>query len=128
MLEPFVSDSLEDEFSTPERVHIRETWNRDQDPDCSIALARVEPGVTTAWHYLDGVVERYRLIAGVGLVEVGALPPTPVKAGDLVVIPAGVRQRIHNTGSEDLIFDCICTPRFTPECYNSLDISASSDS
>jgi len=112
-----------DEFQTAERCFIRECWNRQQDPDCSIASARVEPGVTTAWHSLDGVVERYRIVAGNGLVEVGELPPTPVGAGDVVIIPAGVRQRISNCGEQALLFDCICTPRFTPDCYRNLEFS-----
>ena len=49
--------------------------------------------------------------------EVGDLPPADVAPGDTVFIPAGVRQRITNTGSGDLVFYCICTPPFTPECY-----------
>ena len=38
----------------------------------------------------------------------------------VVVILAGVSQSIANTGSGDLIFYCICTPRFTPECYEAI--------
>lgn len=108
------------EFQTDERCHIVERWNDPLDPACSIAQARVEPGVCTAWHWLDGVVERYRILGGQGLVEVGDLPATQVRAGDVVVIPAGVRQRISNTGEQDLLFDCVCTPRFTPDCYHAL--------
>ena len=106
------------EFHTEERCFITETWNSDADPALSIALARLEPGVTTAWHWLDGVIERYRILSGQGRVEVGELPATVVGPGDVVVIPAGVRQRISNIGTEDLLFDCLCTPRFTPECYH----------
>lgn len=109
------------EVETAERCHIAETWNSPEDPGLSIARARVRPGVTTAWHYLIGVVERYRVLSGVGRVEVGELPPTTVKPGDVVVIPAGVRQRIANTGDDDLLFDCVCTPRFTPDCYRGLE-------
>ena len=101
-----------------ERCHIKEYWNVERDPGLSIARARVGPGVTTAWHWLDGVVERYLIVAGTGLVEVGDLAPTPVVAGDLVLIPASLRQRITNTGRADLLFDCLCTPRFTPDCYH----------
>ncbi|MDH5265956.1 MAG: cupin domain-containing protein, partial [Betaproteobacteria bacterium] len=36
-------------------------------------------------------------------------------------IPAGVAQAIRNTGPGDLVFHCVCTPRFTPDCYESLD-------
>jgi len=44
------------EFLTAERCYIVETWNNSEDPALSIARARVEPGVTTAWHWLDGVI------------------------------------------------------------------------
>jgi mannose-6-phosphate isomerase-like protein (cupin superfamily) len=109
------------EFITAERCYIAETWNSSEDPALSIAQARLEPGVTTAWHWLDGVIERYRVLAGRGRVEVGELPASVVGPGDVVVIPAGVRQRISNIGTEDLLFDCLCTPRFTTGCYHSME-------
>lgn len=108
------------EFFTDERCHILVTDAVDDDT-VSIARARVEPGVTTAWHSLTGVDERYVLIAGEGVVEVGEDAPTRVGAGDVVAIPAGVRQRITNGGSADLLFLCICTPPFTPDCYVDLE-------
>ena len=40
-----------------------------------------------------------------------------VGPGEVVVIPAGTPQRIAAFGDEDLVFLAICTPRFTPECY-----------
>jgi mannose-6-phosphate isomerase-like protein (cupin superfamily) len=43
-----------------------------------------------------------------------------VRPGDVVVIPAGVAQSIANTSARDLVFYCICTPRFTPACYEAL--------
>jgi mannose-6-phosphate isomerase-like protein (cupin superfamily) len=36
---------------------------------------------------------------------------------DVVTIPAGVSQRIHNVGDTDLIFLCVCTPRFDAGGY-----------
>jgi mannose-6-phosphate isomerase-like protein (cupin superfamily) len=87
------------------------------DPDVSLARARVEPGVTTALHRLQGVAERYVLLAGTGRVEIASLPPMDVGPGDVVLIPAGAEQRITNTGQSDLVFLCICTPPFTPDCY-----------
>lgn len=109
------------DFYTDERCYIKEIWNS-QDDCLSIASARVEPGVTTAWHRLDGVDERYAVIAGNGKVEVGDMEPADVNVGDVVVIPAGVRQRITNIGQTDLIFYCICTPRFTPNCYCDMEV------
>lgn len=109
------------EFFTEERCFISELSNDHDDKNLSIARARVEPGVTTAWHLLKGVEERYLILSGRGLVEVGTLPPTEVNNGDVVRIPAEVRQRITNIGDSDLIFHALCTPRFTPECYVDLE-------
>ena len=109
------------EFMTPERCWILETWNEESDLAASIARARVPPGRTTQIHRLRAVVERYVIVEGTGLVRVGGLPPATVKPGDVVVIPAGVSQQISNEGPGDLVFYCICTPRFTPACYEALE-------
>ena len=53
--------------------------------------------------------------------EVGSLPLQEVNPGDVVLIPPDCRQRITNTGQEDLIFLCLCTPRFIPEAYEDLE-------
>ena len=105
------------EFYTAERCHILELANIPDDPDCSIARARVKPGLTTRWHRLAGVAERYVLLEGHGCAEIGDLPPRAVGSGDVVLIPPGCRQRIANVGKNDLVFLAICTPRFRPEHY-----------
>ena len=38
------------------------------------------------------------------------MPPTEVREGDVVRIPANTPQRITNTDVEDLTFYCICCP------------------
>lgn len=106
-----------DEYFFTEGCFIVEQLNNDADPSISIARARVEPGVTTQWHSLTATDERYYILAGQGVVEIGVLPPQPVAAGDIVSIPAGMRQRIANEGSGDLIFLAICTPRFRSDNY-----------
>ncbi|MEA3282307.1 MAG: cupin domain-containing protein [Euryarchaeota archaeon] len=116
-----VQCDFKNEFVTPERCFISETWNSSNDEMLSIARARVDPGVRTALHYLKGVNERYLIVSGKGLVEAGDLPPAEVSIGDVVTIPAGIPQRIANTGETDLIFYCICTPRFSPDCYHNLE-------
>lgn len=85
-------------------------------PGVSIARARVQPGVTTALHSLS-VDERYLVASGEGRMDVEGLAPTQIESGDVVLVPAGRRQRITNTGEEDLVFLCICTPRFEPRHY-----------
>ena len=100
-----------------EGCHVLELANDDNDPAMSIARARVASGVTTAWHRLRGTVERYVILDGSGRMEVGDLPPQEVQAGDVILIPPAVRQRIANTGADDLVFLAICTPRFQPQNY-----------
>ena len=110
-----------EEWYTDERCHIRELSNTADDPDLSIAQARVTPGVVTRWHRLTGVTERYVILEGQGRMEVGDLPPRTLRPGDVVLIPPGCRQRIANTGGTDLIFLALCSPRFTPEAYEDID-------
>jgi mannose-6-phosphate isomerase-like protein (cupin superfamily) len=109
------------EFPIEERCAIVELSNGVHDPGVSIAQARVAPGVTTAWHRLRGTAERYVVLAGRGRVEVGELPPVDVGPGDVVLIPPMCRQRIANTGAGDLLFLTICSPRFVPQAYESLE-------
>jgi mannose-6-phosphate isomerase-like protein (cupin superfamily) len=103
-----------------EGCYITELSNSPADPAVSIAKARVEPNVTTTWHRLTGVTERYCILEGNGVVEVGDEAPKNVSVGDVVIIPPMTRQRISNIGQTDLIFLAICSPRFTPECYESI--------
>lgn len=105
------------EYFFAEGCFIVELSNSSDDPGVSIARARLESGKTTRWHYLRGTGERYVVLQGVGSVEVGDLAPHKVVAGDAVLIPAGVRQRISNTGADDLVFLAICSPRFTTAVY-----------
>ncbi len=103
---------------TPERCFVMENWGKStQDSTVSIARARVEPGISTKAHHLEGVQEIYLIVSGRGRVHVGGLEATEVSSGDLVVIPKGVAQKITNIGESNLIFYCICTPAFTQECY-----------
>jgi mannose-6-phosphate isomerase-like protein (cupin superfamily) len=106
------------EFYTAERCHILELSNSADDEALSIARARVEPGVTTAFHKVIDTAERYVILAGAGL---EGQEPEKVGIGDVVLIPPGARQRITNTGDDDLIFLALCTPRFRQERYIATD-------
>jgi mannose-6-phosphate isomerase-like protein (cupin superfamily) len=105
------------EFYTQERCHILEMSNSTADEALSIARARVEPGVTTAWHRVRDTAERYVILEGVGEVELRGRAPERVGAGDVVLIPPGHEQRISNTGNTDLVFFALCTPRFRQANY-----------
>ena len=113
-IKPLDEDS---EYFFAEGCFIVESSNSPDDPALSVARARVEPGRTTRWHYLQDIAERYVILAGEGDVEVGDLPLTRVHPGDVVIIPPGERQRIHNPGAEDLVFLALCTPRFEEGAY-----------
>jgi len=106
-----------DEYYFEEGCHIIETSNCVDDEDVSIVRARVEKGQRTKWHYLENTTERYVILAGCGLVEVGTEEPCDITTGDVVIVPANTRQRIKNTGENDLLFLAICSPRFQKKNY-----------
>jgi len=109
-----------EETLTRERCFIRERLNDATVPSFSLARARVAPGETTELHRLS-VNEWYVVVAGNGLMRLGDDKRFPVAAGDVVEIPAGVSQQVTNTGVDDLEFDCVCLPRFTPDSYEPLE-------
>jgi mannose-6-phosphate isomerase-like protein (cupin superfamily) len=121
MKEAIKSQGSSEEFYTREKCYITELSNSADDPDLSIARARVAPGVTTRWHRLHGTGERYFILQGTGRVEIGDMLPRDVTVGDIVIIPPMGRQRITNTGGSDLIFLALCTPRFKESAYEDID-------
>lgn len=110
-----------DEYWFREGCHITELSNSASDESVSIARVRLPPGGQTRWHALTGTVERYVILAGTGVVEVGDMPDRVVSENDVVIIPAGIRQRIRNPGQQDLEFLAICSPRFQVQSYRDLE-------
>jgi len=108
------------EFWFHEGCLITEWSNSDHDPGLSIARARLPAGTTTRWHKLDGITERYVILAGRGRAAIGR-ESFEVAPGDVVVIAPGERQRITAIGPEELEFLALCTPRFSPNAYIDLD-------
>ena len=108
------------EYWFEEGCWITELSNEADDPQLSVARARVAPGEKTRWHALEDITERYVILQGRGCVEVGDEPGQPVEPGDVVVIAPGLAQRIENVGREDLVFLALCTPRFRPDRYHDL--------
>ncbi len=117
MNDPIKRFDLSQEYFFEEGCYIVETSNSELDPDLSIVRARVSPGKQTKWHALVDTTERYVILKGIGIVEVGEYPPSAVKTGDVVLIPPGTRQRILNNGTVDLEFLAVCSPRFKRENY-----------
>ena len=115
-----IADGSQDgEAWTGERCYIRELLNDARAPENSLAISRVEPGVSTQWHRLS-VAEYYVVIEGEGDMELGNDAPFRIGPGDSVAIPPGTPQRVTNCGGTALVFYCLCAPRFTPSCYEAL--------
>jgi mannose-6-phosphate isomerase-like protein (cupin superfamily) len=109
------------EYYFEEGCFILELSNSAQDPQLSIARARVKTGMSTRLHRLTALVERYVILSGQGSVEVGDLAAQPVSAGNVVIIPPHCTQKITNTGEEDLVFLALCTPRFEKQFYEDIE-------
>ena len=118
--------AVAEEYFFEEGCYITELSNSDDDAAVSIARARLASGEATRWHMLRDTGERYVLLEGRGLVEVGDMQPQEVVPGDVVLIPPLTRQRITSVGQEDLIFLAICSPPFTSGVY--IDIEGERDS
>lgn len=108
------------EVATRERCFITEFLNESTVPDVSLARTRVEPGVTTELHALS-VLEWYVIERGRGLMKLGGRDAFEVGPGDTVQIASGQEQQITNIGDDDLLFLCVCVPRFTPDVYTPLE-------
>ncbi len=109
------------EYWFEEGCFITEVANDKGDEYLSIAMARVKPHTSTKYHMLEGVSERYVILSGSGIAEIGDEIHDEVRQGDIVRIPSNTPQRIINTGDTDLVFYVICAPPFTKSCYVSLE-------
>lgn len=105
------------EFYTEEKCFIDEIFNQKDYGPFSLARARVEPGVTTVLHTMSDTDEVYYILSGSGEMEIGGRIIGTLNERDLVFIPRNTAQRIKNLGNKDLVFLCICTPRFDTSNY-----------
>lgn len=104
------------EYYFKEGCYIEEWHNTVNDAAMSVARVRVEAGQTTKLHSLTNTCERYIMLSGPAVVTVGD-QSWVVTEGDVVNIAPGVPQQIQNTGSADLLFLAVCTPRFEEKNY-----------
>jgi len=78
----------------------------------SLAEATLRPGAETEAHLHPNTEELYYLLQGEALMAIEQ-EKRQVGVGDAIVIPAGMRHQIRNTGTNDLIFLCCCVPAYT---------------
>jgi mannose-6-phosphate isomerase-like protein (cupin superfamily) len=80
----------------------------------SLAEATVPPGVRTESHHHAVSEEIYYVLSGHGQVRLDGTSH-PVGPGDAIAIPPGCVHWIENTGNDDLVFLCCCSPAYEHE-------------
>lgn len=104
-------------FTAGDRTQIREVLHPKNDKidlPYSLAKASLEKGQQSDPHILGASSELYIIEKGCGRAFVGD-QVVDVKPGDIVLIPAGVRQYIQNLGEERLEFLCVVAPPWSKE-------------
>ena len=118
--ENIVKTNFRNEFLTSERCYISELLNEIYIEDVSLAIARVESGITTQLHSLKNIREILIFRKGTGILEIKGKRHR-VQPKDRVIVPPNAPQRVTNDGLIDLEFYCLCTPSFRPEYYQNLE-------
>jgi mannose-6-phosphate isomerase-like protein (cupin superfamily) len=77
----------------------------------SLAEARLPVGGSTQEHYHPRAEEIYFITAGTGRIRIDA-EERPVKAGDAIAIPPGLKHKLWNTSNETLKLLCCCAPAY----------------
>jgi mannose-6-phosphate isomerase-like protein (cupin superfamily) len=116
----FKEDPAKTYFSG-EGCFINELFNEVNHSGGSIAKATVKPEMITENHLLSDTDEWYYILEGIGEMYLNGQSIGEVKRGETVHIPQNTPQYIKNTGTEDLVFLCFCTPAFKMEVYNKVE-------
>jgi mannose-6-phosphate isomerase-like protein (cupin superfamily) len=105
-----IADTDREPFRTRDGSLVRELCQRgDGARNQSLAEATVAPGAQTIEHLHRRSEEIYRFVSGAGRMRLGD-EESEVRAGDTVLIAAGVRHRLVNPGPEPLVLLCCCSP------------------
>jgi mannose-6-phosphate isomerase-like protein (cupin superfamily) len=80
----------------------------------SLAEALLPPGEATDEHSHPITEEIYYILSGAGRMRIEG-EERDVGQFDGIAIPPGALHKIWNTGEEDLVFLCMCVPRYTHE-------------
>ena len=78
----------------------------------SLAEASVPVGISTRLHRHHQTEELYHITSGTGLMTLGQEQLT-VTVGDTICIPPGMPHCIKNTGPDNLVFLCCCSPAYS---------------
>jgi mannose-6-phosphate isomerase-like protein (cupin superfamily) len=104
------------EITAGDGCRLRQMFNPLQDDltlSYSFAIARLGPGESASLHRLKSS-EVYYILTGQGEMEI-ADETVEVQPGQVVYVPAEAKQRIKNTGQNELGFICLVDPAWRPE-------------
>lgn len=103
-----------EEYVTKDGSRIRELMHpsRHTCHQQSLAEARVSPGGRTTLHRHRVTEEFYHVTAGAGSMTLGEAC-FPIAQGDTIAIPPGTPHAVHNTGEEELVILCCCSPAYS---------------
>ena len=103
-------------FITKDGSTIRSLLDKSNAPvqNQSLAEATLPPGCATEPHRHLQTEEFYYVVQGEGLMQVDK-DEIIVSVGDAILIPAGSRHTLRNTGTTDLRILCCCAPAYSHE-------------
>lgn len=103
-------------FTTKDGSSVRELAHPNSSPAeaLSVAEAVVPAGGQTAEHLHRTSEEIYIFASGTGRMKLGA-EESPVRAGDIVVIPAGTPHQLWADPGAPLVLLCACSPPYSDE-------------
>tara|TARA_R110002096_G_scaffold299200_3_gene493648 strand:- start:860 stop:1216 length:357 start_codon:yes stop_codon:yes gene_type:complete len=103
-------------YKTKDGSTIRELMHPDthHNHNQSLAEATVNAGICTELHLHKKSEEIYHITHGEGIMTLGD-NQFHVQTGDTVFIPPNTPHQISNTGSNDLVFLCACSPAYSHE-------------
>jgi mannose-6-phosphate isomerase-like protein (cupin superfamily) len=93
-----------------ELMHPQQQGSRHQ----SLAMARVLPGGATALHRHHLSEEIYHVSQGIGMMTLND-EAFAIRSGDTLLIPPGQAHAVRNTGTQDLLILCCCSPAYRHE-------------
>ena len=103
-------------YSTKDGSLVRELIRPGSDVRAHVSLAEATlmPGDQTMMHYHEKSQEIYHITQGSGVMSLKT-DDFCIGAGDSILIPAGTRHSVRNTGIEPMKILCFCSPAYTHE-------------
>ncbi|MEM9990282.1 MAG: cupin domain-containing protein [Bacteroidota bacterium] len=104
-------------FTAGDLTEIKELLHPEKDKaaiNYSLAHATLAVGASSTPHILKESSELYFILEGTGKAFIGTESKL-MEAGDFVLIPAGEKQYIENTGTVALKFLCVVSPPWSKE-------------